>query len=129
MVTRLTQLWGKRTSFANTLFYSNPDCFTDIVLGDNRATTATNGYTTTAGWDAATGLGSPKGDKIYQLLHTGATYPRSNYGFKPTSGPSYPRKRAQHHSSQFHANTWRWTRWWSAGLSAGAAGGFGSVDV
>ena len=92
MVTRLTQLWGKRMSFANTLFYSNPDCFTDIVLGDNRATTATNGYTTTAGWDAATGLGSPKGDKIYQLLHTGATYPRSNYGFKPTSGPSYPRK-------------------------------------
>jgi len=93
MVTRLTQLWGKRISFANTLFYSNPNCFTEIVLGDNRQISSASGYTTTIGWDAATGLGSPNGKQIYQLLNTGPTFPKANYGFRPTSGPSYPRQK------------------------------------
>jgi kumamolisin len=92
MVTRLTQLWGRRINFANTLFYANTSCFTDIVLGDNRQVSTASGYTTTVGWDAATGLGSPKADKIYQLLHVGSTFPKSNYGFRPTSGPGYPRR-------------------------------------
>ena len=68
MLCRLTQLWGRRTSFANTLFYANTQAFTDIVLGNNRAG-YTTGYTTTAGWDACTGLGSPKGDELYKLFH------------------------------------------------------------
>jgi len=92
MVTRLTQLWGTRMSFANTLFYSNPSCFTDVILGDNRSPSTASGYTSTIGWDAATGLGSPKCDLIYQLLHTGSTFPKTNYGFRPTAGPAYPRQ-------------------------------------
>jgi kumamolisin len=91
MLCRLTQLWGRRTSFANTLFYANTQAFTDITVGNNRAGFAT-GYTTTAGWDACTGLGSPKGDEIYKLFHTGSTYPKLNYGFRPTTGAVYPRK-------------------------------------
>ena len=92
MVTRLTQLWGKRMSFANTLFYSNTSCFTDIILGDNRVVSTASGYATTIGWDAATGLGSPKSDQIYKLLHTGSTFPKANYGFRPIAGPAYPRQ-------------------------------------
>jgi len=91
MLCRLTQLWGRRTSFANTLFYANTQAFTDITVGNNRAG-YTTGYTTTAGWDACTGLGSPKGNEIYKLFHTGSTYPKLNYGFRPTSGAVYPRK-------------------------------------
>ena len=91
MLCRLTQLWGRRTSFANTLFYANTQAFTDITVGNNRAG-YTTGYTTTAGWDACTGLGSPKGDEIYKLFHTGSTYPKLNYGFRPVTGAVYPRK-------------------------------------
>lgn len=91
MITRLTQLWGKRTSFANSLFYSNTQAFTDITLGNNR-NGYTTGYTTTTGWDAATGLGSPKGAELYKLFHTGSTFPKQNYGFRPTAGPTYPRR-------------------------------------
>jgi kumamolisin len=91
MFCRLTQLWGRRASFANTLFYANTQAFTDIVVGNNR-NNQTTGYTTTAGWDACTGLGSPKGDELYKLFHVGSTFPKLNYGFRPTTGAVYPRK-------------------------------------
>jgi kumamolisin len=91
MLCRLTQLWGRRTSFANALFYENTQAFTDIVVGNNR-NGYTTGYTTTAGWDACTGLGSPKGDEIYKLFHVGPTFPKLNYGFRPITGAVYPRK-------------------------------------
>jgi kumamolisin len=89
MITRLTQLWGKRMTFANTLFYSNPSAFRDIVLGDNRD--GGSGYTTTIGWDAATGLGTPNGAALYKLLKLSSTFPKLNYGFRPTTGQTYPR--------------------------------------
>jgi hypothetical protein len=91
MFCRLTQLWGRRSTFANTLFYANTQAFTDIVVGDNRLN-YTTGYTTTAGWDACTGLGSPKGDELYKIFHVGSTFPKLNYGFRPTTGAVYPRK-------------------------------------
>jgi len=91
MITRLTQLWGRRPSFANSLFYSNTQAFTDIILGNNR-NGYTTGYTTTVGWDAATGLGSPKGAELYKLFHTGSTFPKQNYGFRSTTGQVYPRR-------------------------------------
>jgi len=73
-------------------WYSNRALlFNDITSGDNRDG-YTTGYTTTTGWDAVTGLGTPKVDQIYKYFHTGSTFPKQNYGFRPTSGPSYPRK-------------------------------------
>lgn len=94
MITRLNTLLGKRIGFANSIFYANPSAFNDIVIGDNRDGYAT-GYTTTVGWDAATGLGSPIGSAIYKLFNTGSTFPKQNYGFRPSTtqtGVAYPRK-------------------------------------
>ena len=90
MITRLNTLLGKRIGFANSIFYANPTAFNDIVIGDNRDGYAT-GYTTTVGWDAATGLGSPIGSAIYKLFNTGSTFPKLNYGFRPLTGAVYPR--------------------------------------
>jgi kumamolisin len=86
---RITALLGTRVPFNMTTWYSNSSMFTDTTSGDNR-NGYTTGYTTTAGWDAATGLGSPKVDQIYKYFHTGSTFPKQNYGFR-TTGPIYPR--------------------------------------
>lgn len=88
---RLNVLLGSRIPFNMTTFYSNyATLFNDVTTGNNR-----NGYTTgyvcTAGWDAVTGLGSPKGDQIYKYFHTGSTFPKRNRGFRPATGQTYPR--------------------------------------
>lgn len=89
---RLTQLLGYRIPFNMTTFYSNSaTLFNDVTVGNNRDGYAT-GYVCTSGWDAVTGLGSPKADQIYKYFHTGSTFPKQNYGFRPTTGPTYPRK-------------------------------------
>jgi len=89
---RLNQQLGQRIPFNMSTWYSNRALlFNDITSGDNRDG-YTTGYTTTTGWDAVTGLGTPKVDQIYKYFHTGSTFPKQNYGFRPTSGPSYPRK-------------------------------------
>jgi subtilase family serine protease len=87
---RLNQQLGQRMPFNMTTWYSNASLFNDITSGDNR-NNLTTGYTTTAGWDPVTGLGSPKVDQIYKYFHTGGTYPRQNYGFR-NFGPTYPRR-------------------------------------
>lgn len=89
MIVRLNVLLGKRIGYCNALFYANPGIFNDITQGDNALTQ--NGYITTAGWDAVTGLGSPNGPAMYRLLHTGTTYPKTNLGFRPAAGESFPR--------------------------------------
>jgi kumamolisin len=48
--------------FANTLFYQNPQAFNDITSGNNGA------FSAGPGWDATTGLGSPKGQALRQAL-------------------------------------------------------------
>jgi len=87
---RLNQQLGQRIPFNMTTWYSNSSLFNDITSGDNR-NNLTTGYTTTAGWDPVTGMGTPKVAQIYKYFHTGTTFPKQNYGFKPTSGPVYPR--------------------------------------
>jgi kumamolisin len=92
MWVRLNQLLGKRIPFNMSTFYSNSSAlFNDVSTGNNRAG-YTTGYACTSGWDAVTGLGSPKADQIYKYFHTGHTFPKQNYGFRPTSGVTYPRK-------------------------------------
>jgi subtilase family serine protease len=79
----------------NTFFYTNPygslTKFYDITTGNNTGALP-NGYSGTVGWDAVTGLGAPNNTPIYQSLHTGGTFPKKNYGFRPTTGAAYPRK-------------------------------------
>jgi kumamolisin len=88
---RLTGLLGFRVPFNMSTWYSNPSLFNDITSGDNR-NGQTTGYTTTVGWDPVTGLGSPKADQIYKYFHVGSTFPKLNYGFRPTRGQTYPRR-------------------------------------
>jgi kumamolisin len=89
---RLNAQLGFRIPFNMTTWYANSTLlFNDIVSGNNRDG-YTTGYTTTTGWDAVTGLGTPKADQIYKYFHTGSTFPKQNYGFRPASGHAYPRK-------------------------------------
>jgi kumamolisin len=92
---RLNTLLGTRIPFNMTTWYTNrTTMFNDITSGDNvlSANGYTNGYTTTSGWDAVTGLGSPKADQIYKYFHTGTTFPKLNYGARPATGVAYPRR-------------------------------------
>jgi kumamolisin len=66
-------LWAALTALANQLsggpagqpherLYAHPAAFVDITSGDNGR------YRAGAGWDPCTGLGSPRGDQIVQVL-------------------------------------------------------------
>jgi kumamolisin len=98
---RLNQLLGYRIPFNLATFYNfatsqsgtvpSLNMFNDIISGNNR-NGYTTGYTTTVGWDPVTGLGSPNVDAIYKYFHTGSTFPKQNYGFRPASGIGYPRR-------------------------------------
>jgi len=97
---RLNQLLGRRIQFGElmTLLYGNSNTVTDITTGYNNYSWhglgSVNGYAATTGWDAATGLGSPRADIIYNLLSStriGATFPKQNYGTRPATGAVYPR--------------------------------------
>lgn len=63
---------GKKTlGFVNPLLYKNPDAFTDITkghnaIGDNEG----HGWKATAGWDAATGLGTPQFSKLKAVVES-----------------------------------------------------------
>jgi kumamolisin len=93
MWARLNAQLGFRIPFNMAFWYNNATLlFNDIVSGNNRDGYIT-GYTTTTGWDAVTGLGSPKANQIYKYFHIGSTFPKQNYGFRPAvSGPAYPRR-------------------------------------
>jgi kumamolisin len=88
---RLNVLLGYRIPFNMTTFYSNSSTlFNDVATGNNRDG-YTTGYVCTTGWDAVTGLGSPKADQLYKYWHTGSTFPKGNRGFRPATGAAYPR--------------------------------------
>jgi kumamolisin len=94
MIAILNQLSGKRMGFCHQLFYSNPHCFNDITTGNigfYAANTQLPAYRASAGWDACTGLGTIKGNAIYQLIRTDEVYPKKNYGVRPKDGHVYPR--------------------------------------
>lgn len=54
----------------NSFLYQNADCFTDVTLGTNAIGRGTGplkyGFNATAGWDPATGLGTPIFDKLLE---------------------------------------------------------------
>lgn len=62
------QAGKKPMGFLNPWLYQHPECFTDIVKGNNRigrgTITLKYGYNATKGWDPVTGLGTPQFDKL-----------------------------------------------------------------
>jgi kumamolisin len=79
LIGRINQTVGHNVGFVNNLFYSNPGAFNDILpsnywsayLSKSNAYNGT-GFMTTTGWDATTGLGSPKGASVLALFQPGS---------------------------------------------------------
>ena len=76
LIARINQALGKRVGFVNATLYSNPAAFNDITAGNNRVSSQGGsenlGYDATQGWDACTGLGSPKGNAVLAALRAAA---------------------------------------------------------
>jgi kumamolisin len=62
LVARLNQQASKPLGFINAVLYANATAFNDITSGNNGA------YKAGPGWDACTGLGSPKGASLAALF-------------------------------------------------------------
>merc|ERR1712072_308179 len=64
---------GKPLGFLNPFLYQNPDAFTDVTKGTNAIGRMTGpipyGFNCTKGWDPATGIGTPKFDKLLAALN------------------------------------------------------------
>merc|ERR1711959_84139 len=60
---------SKTLGFVNPLFYQNANAFTDITQGTNAiGNNAASGWKCTEGWDAATGLGTPKFTNLQSVV-------------------------------------------------------------
>jgi kumamolisin len=70
LIARINELIGKPCGFVNDKFYANTGAFNDILptsVANNNAYLGV-GFSTTTGWDACTGWGSPKGQSVYNLF-------------------------------------------------------------
>jgi kumamolisin len=93
LMARLNSITASQIGFVNSAWYAaKSTAFNDITVGDNHGGN-TVGYVATAGWDAATGLGSPIGINILALYQnaSGAVYPNYLVGTRPSYGQAYPR--------------------------------------
>ena len=91
MMARLNSLSQRRIGFVNSDWYGvRTTAFNDLTTGNNHGGNSV-GYMATAGWDAATGIGSPIGTELYKLYKTGHTFPKQSSGFRPSTGATYPR--------------------------------------
>ena len=94
LMARLNSITASKIGSVNATWYAaKSTAFNDITVGDNHGGN-TVGYVATAGWDAATGVGSPIGVSIlalYQAIRSGLTYPNYLVGTQPASGQTYPR--------------------------------------
>merc|ERR1711948_139523 len=60
---------SKTLGFINPLLYKNADAFNDITKGSNAiGENAQSGWKATAGWDAVTGLGTPKFSSLQSVV-------------------------------------------------------------
>ena len=92
MMVRINQLKQSFSGYPMASWYGNiSTAFNDITSGDNTNTTTSTGFQATSGWDACTGLGSPKADVLYGLTKRGITFPKANFGFRRTGTLAYPR--------------------------------------
>jgi kumamolisin len=72
LIARINQILGRRVGFVNAVLYANPAAFNDVTVGNNRVSSEGGnenlGYDAGQGWDACSGLGSPKGEAILAAL-------------------------------------------------------------
>ncbi len=68
LIALINQSIGQRAGFINALLYANPAVLRDVIQGNNQVGAQSVGYIAGPGWDACTGLGSPNGEKIRDLL-------------------------------------------------------------
>jgi len=69
LVALLNQKLNAPVGFLNPTLYTAPSCpLNDITKGNNITTSAGLGYKAGPGWDPCTGLGSPEGNKLLDLL-------------------------------------------------------------
>merc|ERR1712061_283378 len=60
---------SKTLGFVNPLFYQNQDAFIDTTVGSNAiGQNRISGWKCTEGWDAVTGLGTPRFDKLQTIV-------------------------------------------------------------
>jgi kumamolisin len=98
LIAIINQKLKGRVGFINPQLYALPagsGAFNDITVGGNRVTYGSHknvGYDAGPGWDAASGLGSPNGSKLAELLKvtTTAAPPPS----KPVKKKAPPKKKA-----------------------------------
>jgi kumamolisin len=62
LVARINGIKGKPAGFLNPQLYANPGALRDVTQGNN------GDFEASAGWDACTGLGSPRGDALSGIL-------------------------------------------------------------
>ena len=78
---RLATKGGKPMGFLNPFIYKHPELFTDVVIGSNAYGHGSGpiqyGFNCTKGWDPATGLGTPRFDKLLQAALEIGRVPRS----------------------------------------------------
>ncbi|GGB23372.1 S53 family peptidase [Puia dinghuensis] len=79
LIARMAQHLGRRVPFLHPILYTHPTAFHDITVGNNDTGGAAGKYPALTGWDACTGLGSPKGLSILGLLGQAAP-PAGNGG-------------------------------------------------
>lgn len=84
MVARFISASGRRPPALNTIFYSNTSAFNDISGGNNDLAPLPNGlyygYAATPGWDPVTGLGSPNGQALYNVIYPNNITVKDNTG-------------------------------------------------
>jgi kumamolisin len=63
LIARINEKRGKPVGYLNPQIYQNPKALRDITQGSN------GDYEATVGWDACTGIGSPNGAALANVLH------------------------------------------------------------
>merc|ERR1712146_426278 len=77
---------SKTLGFINPLLYKNADVFTDITKGSNAiGSNAKSGWKATEGWDAVTGLGTPKFTSLQTVVRSACS---GSPGPSPPTPPS-----------------------------------------
>jgi kumamolisin len=66
LIARINGARGSAVGFINPQLYQNTSCLHDIVQGNN------GDFSASKGWDACTGLGSPDGSKVADVLNATA---------------------------------------------------------
>jgi kumamolisin len=89
LIARINQKLGGNVGFANPQLYAltASSGFNDVTAGDNKCSYKTHqnvGYSAGVGWDACTGLGTPKGSALAGLLKVSAPSPSAP---APRPGP------------------------------------------